>query len=417
MKLIRISIIALSLIGLFFTSCRKNDPVMLIVDAGPAQSIQLPVDTTVTLSGIVKSGQTASMQYAWILISGPNNPTIANNNSSTTAVNNLVAGTYIFQFQATNSDGLTAVDTTSVLVHPIVTVDAGSDASVQLPTDTITLSGIVKSGQTPSMVYSWKVISGPSVPAIVNSNSSSTLVNNLVAGTYVFQFQATNNSGQTGVDTTSILVIPAKAKTVTFQPTNGPDPFIFGVQGCTVGNPYMDQSNANDQGQDFPIDAWTFNGVGCSTGQHRGLLKFADLDTIPASATILSAQLYLYGIDSSIDQNYNSYYPGSPYYSYGSNEVLLQRITGQWDPATVTWNTQPAATAQDEVVIPASTSKWNYSVSLDVTSLVNDMRAVPSGNKGFLMLLQTEVYYRALTFASSRYPDASKHPKLVVTYQ
>jgi hypothetical protein len=47
--------------------------------------------------------------------------------------------------------------------------------------------------------------------------------------------------------------------------------------------------------------------------------------------------------------------------------------------------------------------------------LVVDM--LNSGNNGFMIMLQNEVIYNIRDFCSSTYPDASKHPKLVVTYQ
>ncbi len=53
-------------------------------------------------------------------------------------------------------------------------------------------------------------------------------------------------------------------------------------------------------------------------------------------------------------------------------------------------------------------------VNMDVTHLVNTMAA--SGNYGFMIRLQNEVIYNCRIFCSSKYSDATKHPKLVLVY-
>ncbi len=302
---------------------------------------------------------------------------------------------------------------------PPLIADAGPSQSIQLPLTTATLTGTATSGGTSSMDFLWTAISGPAIPTIANSNAASTLVGNLVAGTYVFQLQLTNSNGSTAVDTTSISVTSPSIKTLSLQPgAEGIDAGTFLVQSCTPGAPYENVgSSAIPNQAELYVAAWTFSSAGCSTGQYHTLIKFAGLDGLPANATILSAKLSLYGVSTApASPQGNSYYPGSPYNPSGTNEVLIKRITGIWDESTVSGNTEPAVTSQNQAEIPASTSQWNYNVvDLDVTNLVKDIQA--TANYGFLLQMKTETYYRSMNFASSDNADATKRPKLVVTYQ
>jgi hypothetical protein len=297
-------------------------------------------------------------------------------------------------------------------------VNAGSDVIVQLPSDTVTLSGTITNGPTSNISYLWASLSGPNNPAISNSNFSSCLVNNLVAGTYVFQFQATCN-GATATDTVTVIVLPLRTKTITIQPGifTGQDAEVSYVPG------YQDGNGTFGTDPWLRIEDWTWFTIGDGEGWGRAFVKFTALDTLPASAVILNAKLSLYALSDSITIYAgfpgNSYYPGSPYDSYGDNSLWLQRCTQNWDQTTITYNNQPPTDTTDEVAVPPSTSQFSYNVTdLDVTKLIKDMKATPGTNFGFLMRLQTETYYRAINFdASEAKPDSSTGPKLVVTYQ
>lgn len=90
----------------------------------------------------------------------------------------------------------------------------------------------------------------------------------------------------------------------------------------------------------------------------------------------------------------------------------------KWDENTVTWNTQPTTTNVNEATIPASTSRWNYDVSVNVTSLVETMLENRGGkNDGFMLRFTDESVYKSMEFYTSEASDATKRPKLVVTYR
>ncbi|HMG82042.1 MAG TPA: DNRLRE domain-containing protein [Ferruginibacter sp.] len=297
-----------------------------------------------------------------------------------------------------------------------VKVDAGTDQTIVLPVDSVTLTGTVTSGSTSNTAYLWSVISGPSVPTFGNDNATVTYAKNLVQGTYVLQFQATNNAGTTGFDTTTITVEPPK--TIILQPgaATGQDAEVVYVPGLDNGN------NAYGTDSILRITDWTYFSQGYGEGWTHAFVKFMGLNNLPAGSVIKSAKLSLYGLSSttSTDIGYpegDNYYSGSPYPL--SNEMWLQRATADWDQTTITYNNEPAVTSVDEVATPTSTSQFNSNITdLDVTQLVKDMVATPGTNYGFSITLQTAGYYRSQSFYSSEgSPDSSLAPKLVITFQ
>lgn len=151
--------------------------------------------------------------------------------------------------------------------------------------------------------------------------------------------------------------------------------------------------------------AWTINSVPVF---YRSLLKF-DLSSIPTNAIIQSAYLSLYYAPQN---NINN---GQHSSLTHSNESVLQRVTADWVKTTVTWNNQPPATAQNQVILPQSTSGTQDYLNMDVTTLIQAM-ALPASNYGFLLKLSNEAYYARLLLAAGDYPDAGKHPQLTVTY-
>ena len=205
-------------------------------------------------------------------------------------------------------------------------------------------------------------------------------------------------------------------KTLTTQP--GPDH----GHDCIVAWRQTDggtNANANHNANpDIHASQWTYNAHGWGEGTNRNYIKFPELSTIPQNAVIKSAKLSLYGISTGIAAPQgNSYYPGSPYNSYGDNKTWLKRVIGDWDEATITWNNKPGTTDVNQVALPASNAQWNFNVpDLDVTNLVKDMVSKKQ-NYGFCLQMQVEKYYRSISFASSEVADSTKRPKLVVEYE
>jgi hypothetical protein len=212
-------------------------------------------------------------------------------------------------------------------------------------------------------------------------------------------------------DTVTRTVKDTVTRTLAVKP--GPDD----GQDCLVFN-LPPGANANQSpNRDLPASQWTYSAQGYGEATTRSFIEFTALDGLPDSAQISSATLYLTGLAPNtgiaLPQG-NSDYPGSPYGSPG-NSCWLKRVLGNWSQDSITWNTMPPTTDVHEVSVPASTSQWNYNVTLNVTQLVQDI-VNSRQNYGFCLQLQTEQIYRGVSFASSRNTDSTRWPKLVVNY-
>jgi hypothetical protein len=274
--------------------------------------------------------------------------------------------------------------------------NAGSNATVQLPSNSFTLTGTGTSQNGSIVGYLWSLISGPNVPVITSPSAATTTVRSFIAGTYLFQFMVIDNAGLTGVDTVSVLVTTGPIQTLTLQPTNNPD------ERHLWGNASQDQS-----GHATELDAGTWTSGG-QTIFIRGAFKF-DLSPIPASATILTAKLTLYSNPTPLNGNLTNANEGP------NNAMYIRRISSSWNASSTTWLNQPSTTTTDQVSIAHTAQPFLDLVDVDVKNLVVAMQA--SGNYGFMILLQNESPLNLRDFCSSTYSNAAKHPKLVITYQ
>jgi len=115
-----------------------------------------------------------------------------------------------------------------------------------------------------------------------------------------------------------------------------------------------------------------------------------DLSAIPPSAIILEAKLSLY-----YGSNQPTYTPHT-----GQNESYLRVITSEWNEETVTWNTAPSTTIEDQVYLPESTEPEQAYTDLDVTTPITKMYNEPDNYHGLMLRLITEYPYTSMMFAS-----------------
>ncbi|UAY51322.1 PKD domain-containing protein [Ferruginibacter albus] len=178
-------------------------------NAGVDQSIQLPTNSvSLSGSGVDADGTIAS--YSWSVIGG--SATIADASSAATTVNNLSQGVYQFVLTVTDNQGATATDTVQVTVrstNAAPTANAGTDQTIQLPTNSVTLSGSGVDADGTIASYSWSVIGGSAT--IADASSVATTVNNLSQGVYQFVLTVTDNQGATATDTVQVTVRSANA--------------------------------------------------------------------------------------------------------------------------------------------------------------------------------------------------------------
>ncbi len=286
-----------------------------------------------------------------------------------------------------------------VVLNVVPVADAGTPKSITLPTNSVTLTGTGTDADGTIVAYLWSQKSGPAASTIVNPGSPSTVVNGLIQGNYVFQLMVTDDDGATGVDTVSVTVNQAPQQTLTLQPTNNPNEFTVAILGSS------DYSGGG--ALDIPIAAWTNGGTPVTL---RELIKF-DWSAIPQNATIVSATLSLYSHPApTYNGNFNDANFGT------NNSMILQRVTTDWSPATVTWFNQPAGASTNQISIP-HTALTMLDLNLDVTALVSTMVST-NANYGFLLRLQNETYYNIRQFVGSRTTQhPTKRPKLVIVYR
>lgn len=291
--------------------------------------------------------------------------------------------------------GCTKEYITNIVAGPAPAVEAGNSQTIQLPVNSVELTGTVTKSSSKIVGYLWSQVSGPNVPEISDESATATQVTGLIEGKYVFQFLAIDSAGLTGVDTLSVTVKPSPIQTVTLQPKNNPTEFqLISVHSVQDQNP-----------PELNAAAWTWDGT---PGAIRGFFKF-DLSGVPANAIILSAKLTLFSNPTPING-------GADAANHGSNNAFyIQRIASNWDQLTMTWQTQPSVEATNQVLIPHTNEAFLDLVDVDVKNMVTRMHTI--NNYGFMIRLQDEVYYNNRNFCSSEHANAAKHPKLVITYQ
>jgi hypothetical protein len=133
--------------------------------------------------------------------------------------NNIIA-VEIHQWDVSNSDisfdlQLVANATTGQNLAPVAR--AGTDQSIMLPANSVTLDGSASSDPDGSIsAYAWSKVSGPASGNITTPNTASTTVTGLVQGSYVFRLTITDNDGAKATDDISVTV---NAATTNIAPT------------------------------------------------------------------------------------------------------------------------------------------------------------------------------------------------------
>ncbi|HYC29653.1 MAG TPA: PKD domain-containing protein, partial [Chitinophagaceae bacterium] len=182
------------------------------VNAGNNISLTLPANST-TLTGVAVDADGTIVSYAWTKVSGPNTSALVSPSSATTVLNNLVQGTYVFRLTVTDDDGASASDDITVTVNAATApanqaphANAGTDITITLPTNSTALNGTATDADGSIASFAWTKVSGPNTFALVSPASASTVINNLVQGTYVFRLTVTDNNGATDTDDITVTV-------------------------------------------------------------------------------------------------------------------------------------------------------------------------------------------------------------------
>src|SRR5512138_2087888 len=179
-----------------------------IVEAGEAQTIQLPT-STVTLSGSADDAAGSSLTYAWT-VTPTDGVTIADASAAETQVTFAAPGEYTFTL--TVSDGSasgtdTVVVTVQAAAAPANTapvVEAGDDQTIQLPTAEAQLSGSATDAESDALTYAWT--SEPAGVTFADAAAAATTATFPGEGTFTLTLTA--DDGQTtGSDTVTVVVL------------------------------------------------------------------------------------------------------------------------------------------------------------------------------------------------------------------
>ena len=182
-------------------------------NAGGDKTITLPTNS-VSLSGNGTDADGTISSYSWTKISGPSAFSIKNASSPTSEVAGLVEGVYLFELTVTDNNGAPGNDTVKVTVNPAKNIppvaQAGSNQSITLPTNTISLNGNGVDSDGTISTYLWTKIAGPAAGTITDASSALTTVKGLIEGNYIFQLTVTDNGGAKGTDTLYVTVYATK---------------------------------------------------------------------------------------------------------------------------------------------------------------------------------------------------------------
>ncbi|GGB07985.1 DNRLRE domain-containing protein [Puia dinghuensis] len=290
--------------------------------------------------------------------------------------------------------------TTYVPPPPAPKVNAGANQTITLPVDSVKLSG---SAYAPTRItgYLWSEVSGPNTPTIADNGNATTEVNGLVAGIYVFQLEATDSAGETGVNSVTITVNPISKIVHTDTLHTSFSGMTWPYELTFLSNPASPAGNNRDI--ELLAETWTINGIEV---WGRSFMKF-DVSSLPAGTTLKSATLYLFS--DSVPRNGDLIHA-----NYGTNnDFYIQKVTSTWNLDSTTWNNLPSTDTTGEAYVPQTNLPF-LDIQVDVTQIANSW--LTNANYGLVMRLKTEVIYNSRIFCTSNYSNPAKHPYLVVTY-
>lgn len=173
--------------------------------AGTDQTIQLPTNS-VSLAGSATDAENNPITYSWSAT--PAGVTFASASAASTTATFPGEGTYTLTLTA--SDGaLSGTDTVTVTVQAAgsgsgaPTVNAGADQTIQLPTNSVSLSGSATDPEGSAVTYAWSAT--PAGVTFADASAAATTATFVTPGTYTLTLTASDGS-VAGTDTLQVVV-------------------------------------------------------------------------------------------------------------------------------------------------------------------------------------------------------------------
>ncbi len=223
-----------------------------VVNAGPAQTIQLPTNSLALQGTATDDGlPNGTLTVGWSEIAGPGVVTFSNPTSLSTTANFVVAGVYLLRLSASDSQLTSTSDVTITVQNPgganqAPVVSAGTDQATDLPTNSVVLTGEVSDDGQPNgtLQTTWSQISGPVTALIGAPNSLNTQVSFAAAGTYIFQLSATDSQ----LTSTATVTVKVYATGGSNQPpyvSAGADQTVVLPNGALLNGVAVDDGKPN----------------------------------------------------------------------------------------------------------------------------------------------------------------------------
>ena len=265
----------------------------------------------------------------------------------------------------------------------IFRVSAGSDQSIDPPTDGVKLTASVANGPPASQVagaatFAWSVVSAPGTATFSSASSASPTVTLSAAGTYEFRVTGAW-SGQTSTDTVLVTLSGSVAAKRTIDTLATKDTTLRGgsFAGTAYGNDSTLQLKKSDQA-DYVREV---------------LLQFTPVKV--AASAVSKAEIVL-----------------TPTASAGAYSGQVRTVDDTtWNEGTTTWNNQPAA--------GSITSGWQATdaspVSIDVTSAVKAALTAGSTSVSFLLEASSQAVVDNVVSFRSKEGSRTTGPMLRMT--
>jgi RHS repeat-associated protein/uncharacterized repeat protein (TIGR01451 family) len=174
------------------------------VDAGPNQTIQLPLNA-VSLNGTVTDDGLpigAALTQQWSKFSGPGTVTFSSPSQAITQATFGSPGTYTLQLTAADTEFSTSARVTITVLaastpnqSPAISVSV-DNVNLTLPANTVNLTGTITDDGQPAgatITSQWTQVSGPATVSFTTPTSPSTKAIFSIAGSYVLKLTASDS--------------------------------------------------------------------------------------------------------------------------------------------------------------------------------------------------------------------------------